>query len=57
MRKGGSHVIATDSIETETPQGSNACRDGNKLERKQGNNTRKQYKLLSGLHDRHWIDE
>ena len=29
MRKGGSHVIATDSIETETPQGSNACRDAN----------------------------
>ena len=27
MRKGGNHATTTDSSETETPQGSNACRD------------------------------
>ena len=27
MRKGGNHATTTDSSETETPQGNNACRD------------------------------
>ena len=52
MCKGGNHATTTDSSETETPQGSNACRDANSWVRMAinwiGSN-----KLLSGLHDQH----
>ena len=54
MRKGGNHATTIDSSETETPQGSNACRDANSWVRMVINWIRKQYKLLlSGLHDQH----
>ena len=54
MRKGGNHVTTNDSSETEIKlpkavvlaEMRAAGKNGNKLDRKQ-------YKLLSGLHDQH----
>ena len=52
MRKGGNHATTTDSSETETklPKAVMLARC-EQLDKNSNNLDRKQYKLLSGLHD------